>query len=362
MSVPRLRLLHETNPEKYFPALFRLAENGDVVLAGAHRYSIAKEWLRAALRDRTPWRIRTLNAVGDLQFRLELPVIRDEVIVLAFAPWDWRILIYRGLARRNRILYQTSWHDWRLDRTPRQPRLAVLKRWLRRQWLAFLAHPNVSIVGVTADAAEAVAAETGKMVRVIPHAVTEVFFEAGRTRSQHDGYPLRMLFVGEVAQKKGIGFLLDLMRDLGASGVTLTIVGNGSMAEAVGRLGGAVRFLGPIRGRAQVARVMAEHDFLVLPSRRTGKWQELFGIVIVEALAAGLAVLATDHVGPRGILDPARGAGLLPEDDWDAWRESILDLVADPAKLAQLRGTQAPVCATYHIDSVLAHWQKLIEI
>ncbi|WP_344342136.1 glycosyltransferase, partial [Streptomyces rhizosphaericus] len=51
----RVRIVHETNPTKYFPALLDLAEQGRIDIVGLHRYSVVKEWLRAGLKDRTPW-------------------------------------------------------------------------------------------------------------------------------------------------------------------------------------------------------------------------------------------------------------------------------------------------------------------
>lgn len=361
----RLRILHETNPRKYFPALFELAEAGQVELVGAHRYSVAKEFLRAALRDRTPLAERLSNAAGDALFRLKLPVVRGEVVVMGFAPWDPRILIYRGLARKNRVIYHTSWHDWGLERTPRQPKPAAFKRWLRDRWLSFLAHPNVSTVAVTSVVAEAVRAEAGITATVIPHAVPDVFFEAGAARpARPDGQTLKLLYVGEISEKKGLRELLGMMPALAGQGGSLTVVGNGPLAAEVeaaeAETGGAVTFLGPIRDRAKLAGIMADHDLLMLLSRKTETWEELFGIVVVEALAAGLAVLASDHVGPRGILAPAGGAGLFDQDDLAGIAAELAALVRDPARLAALRDRQAPVAGAYAISRVRTEWQKVI--
>ncbi|MCA1338160.1 glycosyltransferase family 4 protein [Pseudooceanicola marinus] len=365
MSAPiRLRLIHETNPAKYFPALYDLAREGRVQLTGAHRYSVVKEWLRAWRRDRTPPGVRTANAWHDLLFRLSLPGVRGEVVVMGFAPWDWRLLIYRGLARRNRILYHTSWHDWGLERTPRQPRPAALKRWLQGRWLAFLRHPNVTTVAVTPVVAEAVRAAAGVEARVIPHAVPAVFFEAGARHAPRQAPGLRLLYVGEISEKKGIGTLLEMMPQLAGQGIRLTVVGNGPLAGAVEAAAAdpaaGLTFLGPVMDRAKLAGIMAEHDILMLLSRKTETWEELFGIVVVEALAAGLAVIASDHVGPRGILHPAGGAGLFPQDDTAAIASELAALATDPARLSALRQRQAPVARAYGIAEVAADWDDTV--
>ncbi|MEM5478102.1 glycosyltransferase [Pacificibacter sp. AS14] len=362
MSVPKLRILHETNPQKYFPALFELAENGDVELVGTHRYSVSKEWLRAWLRDKTPFVKRTRNALGDLAFRFKIPFVKDETIVFGFAPWDWRLLIYRQLARRNRILYQTSWHDWRFDKTPRQPRPQWFARYMQRQWKAFVAHPNVKVIAVTPIVAQTVKQETGADATVIPHAVPEVFFKAGRTRTIRENGPLKLIYVGEISEKKGILILLDLMSRLHTKGVTLTVVGNGPLVpEVKAAQAHGVTFLGPIYDRTQLAQTMSDHDVLMLLSQRTKTWEELFGIVIVEAIAAGLAVISSDHIGPRGIFTPLGPSGLFDEIDVEAVERHIESLAADSEHFAIVQTQQCALADAYSSAKVSEQWHKHLE-
>tara|TARA_R110000737_G_scaffold26627_2_gene45384 strand:+ start:6713 stop:7825 length:1113 start_codon:yes stop_codon:yes gene_type:complete len=369
MSRPRLRLLHETNPGKYFPALFLLGETGKVTLTGSHRYSVFKEWLRAGLKDKTPLGPRSRNALGDLCFRLRvlsgIGAPSGEVVLIGFAPWDWRILIYRRLARRNRILYQTSWHDWRLDNTPRQPKPQAFKVWLRQQWMDFMHHPNVRTIAVTRVVADTVQAEADVTARVIPHAVPETFFAAGAAKMRRSEGPLKLLYVGEISEKKGLRVLLEMMPSLATKGVTLTVVGNGPLAEDVRRVeaatDGAVRFLGPVYDRTKLAGIMAEHDILMLLSQKTTTWEELFGIVVVEALAAGLAVVASDHVGPRGILGPVDGAGLFAQDAQQDVARELEAMAADRNRLDVLYHRQVPVAEQFAIAQVAEQWLEEIE-
>ncbi|NDV01246.1 glycosyltransferase family 4 protein [Pseudoroseicyclus tamaricis] len=360
MTLPRLRLLHETNPAKYFPALYKLAADDQVTLTGAHRYSVLKEWLRAWRRERVPFGARSRNALADFRFRLSQCSVRDETVVLGFAPWDWRILFYRGLTRHNHVLYHTSWHDWRAEKTPRQPRLAVVRTALQNVWLRFLTDPKVHTIAVTPAVAESLWREWKIAATIIPHAVPELFFEAGASRPSKTNRGLRLLHVGEVSEKKGIGTLLNMMPELAARGVTLSVIGDGPLAPAVQAAGPTVTFHGPIWDRSHLARTMAEHDVLVLLSRRTKGWEELFGIVLVEALAAGLAVIASDHVGPSEVLAQVGNAGLFDEDDTDGIRRRIEALSENPAAAAALHAVQAPAAASYKIGAVSQAWMQQI--
>lgn len=114
----------------------------------------------------------------------------------------------------------------------------------------------------------------------------------------------RWLFVGGLIERKGVHWLLAAFarcRSLDSS-LTLTLVGEGELrdelADRAAELGvaGAVTFAGPLPPDAAL-RLMHEHDVLVHPSR-----YETFGVVVVEALAAGMPVIVTRSGGPQETL------------------------------------------------------------
>ncbi len=349
--IPRVRLLHETNPQKYFPALFALHDQGRIRLTGTHRTSVCKEWLRAGLRDRAPLARRTVNAVQDASFRIRQHRICGEIIVLGFAPWDARLLWYQGLARRNRIVYHTSWPDWHMDRTPRQPPL--IRKAMQRRWQRFLAHPNVSTVAVLGPVADALAQTMQTQAHVIPHAVAEGFFTPRRARK---GGPLKLLFVGELSAKKGVPQMLALLEKLPKDAVTLTTIGRGPLET---QLPANVIHLGAVQDRAQLARHMADHDVLLSLSQRTATWEELFGLVIAEALATGCGVIASDHIGPRAILQDA--PGLVAEHDQPAVARLLQSFIASPDALCRFRAAQKPKATPFALPRIAARWDALFQ-
>lgn len=355
----KLRIIHETNPRKYFPALYELATENTIELAGEHRYSVLKEWMRSWLRDKTSFKERTKNALGDLLLRFNIPFIKNETIVIGFAPWDWRILIFRSLAKRNTILYQTSWHDWRLEQTPRQPKPMWLKRYLQKQWHTFVKHPNVSVIAVTPVVADTVRQQTGVNAIIIPHAVPEVFFQAGNTRKPKNKDALKLLYVGEISEKKGIKVLLAMLEDMNCKEISLTVVGNGPLVKLVESDASNITYLGPIYDRAKLASIMSEHDVLMLLSQKTSTWEELFGIVIVEAMATGCAVVASDHIGPVGILGQGAQNGIYKETDHEHIKNKLKQLLTDSGALERLRKQQG-VANNFATKSVKEKWRKAI--
>ncbi len=122
---------------------------------------------------------------------------------------------------------------------------------------------------------------------------------------------LRLLFLGSWLPTKGPQVLLDAFSRLPAGSAALTLAGpspawRGSMAwsEALKRRALAtpgVTVLGNVVGAA-VSEVLSGHDVLVLPST----WEENAPLVLGEALAAGLRVLASDVGGVPEIAPEAR--------------------------------------------------------
>lgn len=106
--------------------------------------------------------------------------------------------------------------------------------------------------------------------------------------------PLRLLYAGTVTQRKGIKYLLEAMKLLKNERIDLTVVGGiqGS-GKAFKTYEGLYNYLTPV-SQLELFQMYGQYDALVLPTVFEG-----FGLVIVEAMAAGLPVITTAHsMGP----------------------------------------------------------------
>lgn len=360
-ALPQVRIIHETDPEKYFPALFQLANQHRIAIVGAHRYSVVKEWIRAWRDERKSLRANTLLALNAFSLRLRIAMIRDEVIILGFAPWDWRMAIYAMLARKNAIIYHTSWPYWEECSTPRQ--YGLVTGFLRRIWLRLLRRSNVAIVAVTDASRNELASRYGLGAQVIPHAVPEAFFAARQKSSRHPRDVVKLIYVGGLWRKKGVELLFELMESLADEPVELTIVGDGTLRQRCvegAAKNPAIRFLGPINDRTELADTMAAHDILVSLSQREDRWEELFGIVIAEAMAAGLGVVASDHIGPRSLLGGTDFGALFEDGDINGPTELIRQLASARAELDRFRAAHSHLADEFHLDAVSNRWAELI--
>jgi teichuronic acid biosynthesis glycosyltransferase TuaC len=151
-----------------------------------------------------------------------------------------------------------------------------------------------------------------KEARWVPNVVDNAFLDA-ELRSSREPGPFRFLNVAFLHEKKAHADLLAAFaeRFAGDADVQLRIGGDGeerdrlrSLADALG-IAKQVVWLGPL-SREQVLAEMRAADAFVLASRI-----ETFGVVVAEALASGLPVVATRSGGPECIVGD--GDGLLVE-------------------------------------------------
>lgn len=147
---------------------------------------------------------------------------------------------------------------------------------------------------------------------MIPMSVLPIFVDLKRYRSlshtQHERRAVSLLFVGRLEPEKRADraiYALARARSLGID-VELTIVGDGSQREALQSLAqelGVTQWIVFV-GQKDPLEYYARADMLLVPSEYEG-----YGMVIIEALAAGIPVLSTDV----GVTREA-GAHIAPHD------------------------------------------------
>lgn len=161
--------------------------------------------------------------------------------------------------------------------------------------------------------------------------------DADRFHPDVDGQPVRerfgiptsafvAVFIGALDAAhhfKRVDLLLKAVASLDGIRPHLLIVGGGDLQPAYERLAqdlgisGLVHFTGPV-AQHELPPYIAAGDVLVLPSN-----VESFGLVLIEAMACGRPVIATDLPGPRQVIAHGQDGFLVPLDDAKALAETI---------------------------------------
>jgi phosphatidylinositol alpha-mannosyltransferase len=192
-------------------------------------------------------------------------------------------------------------------------------------------------IAVSATARDFAAAYFPGTYHVIPNGVDverfhpavapfEAFREPGR---------VNLLFVGRLDPRKGVRLLLDAMPEVverSGGRARLLVVGDSYLRpqferSVPGALRDHVRFLGHVP-QQDLARWYATGDIFVSPA--SGK--ESFGIVLLEAMACGRAVVASDIPGYRSVVVPDVNGVVFPPGDRAALARTLVALIDDPER------------------------------
>jgi glycosyltransferase involved in cell wall biosynthesis len=302
--------------ERYWNRRIPLVDDGDFRRVSLRRYRVAGEavmpGLALALHPR-----RYDAVVKSLNGRLMLP------------------LVY-GASRAHRLPFVLWTGMWHHPRTRFHRATRPLTRHVYRSAEAIVAygeHVERYLVQ-TADV-------DVRKVFVAGQAVEPERFAAVQPARNGEA---EVLFVGQFEERKGLTDLLDAFAELGDVPARLRLVGNGALEPEVARRAARDPRLEVVGYLPQerLPDALARARCLVLPSITTALDREPWGLVVNEAMHAGVPVIATDAVGAAagGLVHHDRNGLVVPERDHSALAAAIRKLAADPALAGRL-GDQA---------------------
>lgn len=176
-------------------------------------------------------------------------------------------------------------------------------------------------------------------------------------RGEGDTKKSRLLYVGYLRDSKGVKYLIDAMEHLSSS-FELTIVGDGPERDALTKraaessASNRIELTGSVPYE-DVTRAYVNADVFVHP----GVWPEPFGRTILEAMQAGLPVVATEIGGP---------AETVPQEDLLSEPGNSVDLAecierADKERDRIGAENQRLVKERYHPDTVVPKFRKMYD-
>lgn len=235
-------------------------------------------------------------------------------------------------------------YRWRLDeKTARAKFVSTISHYARSQLMFF------------SDPAH------WKKIRIIHCGVTPALYAHPRPPLP-DRRPneIRLVFVGRLAPVKGLRVLLDAMHLLlpDLPHLHLVLVGDGPdrtrLEETAAPLGSAVTFTGYL-SQDEVAQAMQAADICVLPSFAEG-----VPVVLMEALASGKPVIATQVAGVGELVEEGKSGFLVPPGDLQTLASRIRTLAQDADLRARMGADgQARVAADFDIRMEAARLARL---
>jgi glycosyltransferase involved in cell wall biosynthesis len=156
--------------------------------------------------------------------------------------------------------------------------------------------------------------------------------------------PLQIGYIGSIAWQKGVHILIEAFNDLPPGSVQLTIYGDlaafpdyaAQLKEMIQQPG--ITLAGPL-SREKLWPALAELDLVILPTL----WYETSSLVLDEAFAATVPVVASNIGVMSEKVDDGRNGRLFPAGDTVALRQILTDIGENPALLDRWRTGIPPV-------------------
>lgn len=169
-------------------------------------------------------------------------------------------------------------------------------------------------------------------VTAVPMGVDLSDFTPEREMPKKRSEPFTFLFAGNADRRKGVDVLLSASERLNQAGAAHRVQFAGGKADGIFRHTDApIESLGYL-DRSALASAFRKADVLVLPSRH-----DSFGRVVVEAMATGLPVLLSEHVGAKEVVTEGETGWVVPAEDVNALVDQMRWCIEHPEQVCTMR-------------------------
>ena len=292
--------------------------------------------------------IRNLCFIKTLKFR------KPSKVVVALAPYNNQLPYLRISLKRHQVYYFTSYtvwdqstcvHDFHGDKA------------LLDEWRHFL-REDVDHVFAVSEKTKHEMIRNGftddEMVSVVNHSYVTPICPPAKAKKT----PV-FIVVGGLVKHKGTEELLEIFSS--RSDIRLILVGKGeqrNLVESYCNQYPNIDYKGYVTNQVELFKIYQEASFLILNSHKTAVWEELFGMVLVEASACGLIPIATNHSGPMEIIHDGVDGFICEEGSIESGINKCLTL--DDESFNNMRNAAISNGQQYYMANIANKWRKIL--
>ncbi len=195
--------------------------------------------------------------------------------------------------------------------------------------------------------------------RNLPY-VCDIGTFAAAAKSRTSASTLRFLYCGQLIERKGVDLLMTAMENLIADGfdASLDLIGEGPLRGSLeSRLNehsqGRIRFLG-FRPVGDLPLLFSDADVFILPSRHDG-----WGVVVNQAVGAGMPIIATETVGASNdLVKPGENGFRIAVDSCEAIVSAMKSLCMDRSMVKEFGQRSTEISQLVELRNASNQWYE----
>lgn len=199
---------------------------------------------------------------------------------------------------------------------------------------------------------------------ILPYPVQLNNINSHKNNTHIGKHGLNILYVGSLTRHKGIQILIEAVKLIKKDSIRLTIIGSGIYKNKLENLVGAnkkITFYGKVR-HEDIEDCYNKSDVLVVPSI----WNEVFGIVVLEAFRAGIPVIASRIGGITEIVKNNYNGFLFESGNTLQLKQILERIVENPKTLTELGNNAKNYVKQYeiseHIKELVLNYEEAIRL
>lgn len=343
-------VLHKNGANSHYQALEHLLEKENIQL-NFREFSIISQILKSIFKLDVKTFIKQLV---NCFFLFQLLITKNKKVILGIAPYDNKLGRLLFVLKNHQVFYHTSWANWDGTFVPKSKKVTPA---LKLTWSNFIEKKCDKIFTVTEHSKQQLLkyyAVKSSNIFVVKHSFdhTQFSFIPNSNTPQHS-----FIYVGRLIKQKGIEDLLTWFSDNPQA--NLTIIGSGELENTVSKFSAShpnISYEGYIKDKLTLTSLFNTHNFMILNSYKTNKWEELFGMVLIEGMACGLIPVASNHVGPKSIIH--NDFGYLFEEGNVV--QTLNTLASKPID-KEMKLIAVKNSAQYTIDNISSAWRPILK-
>ncbi len=345
-------ILHKNGADSHYIGLRYLLEQNNMILK-YREFSVVGKMVKAV--KKTDWQSFKKQWIN-LFFLLSLLFRKEKKVVLGIAPFDKKLKRLLPVLKNHQVYYHTSWTCWDKSFHPKRNKSEKIFK----VWQGFLEQQTKHIFCVSKTSKKSLLANyniPSEKISPVFHSINPKFFKK-TTKSKK---PKSFIYIGRMLPEKGVEELLNFFAAAENKHLQLTLIGSGKLEDVVqetAKNNSNITYKSHILEKHKLLEVLSKHQFLLLNSKKTKKWEELFGMVLIEAMAQGVIPIAANHSGPKEIITKETGI-LFTEGNI---KEAIFKALETPPEVfKELEKNTREEAKNFSVKKIALNWQPILD-